>query len=63
VDDYLSIASGLKKVALFLQQGTHLLEVVDFPIEDQPDLIVLVSDRLVSRFQVDDTQPAHAQPR
>ena len=36
-------------------------EVVDFAVEDDPDGPIFVVDRLMSRRQIDDAQPPHAE--
>jgi hypothetical protein len=40
---------------------TQLAEVVDFPVENKPERVVLAADRLVSAHDVDNRQPAKAE--
>jgi hypothetical protein len=48
------MASGQKIV-------TQLLEVIDFPIKDNPDSPILVRKRLMTRCQIDDRKAAKTQ--
>src|SRR3954447_2581836 len=41
------------------QLASKLLEIVDFPVEDDPDGAVLIRHWLVSGAEVDDAQPPH----
>src|SRR5712691_7689542 len=61
VNDHLSVSAGVEAVATSFQRRAQLWEVVDLPIEDDPNSSVLVVDGLMPRRQIDDTQPAHAQ--
>src|SRR5437870_10514948 len=61
VNDHLRVRAGVEAVATSFQCRAQLWEVVDLPIEDDPDGSVLVVDGLMSGRQVDDTQSAHAQ--
>src|SRR2546425_1040086 len=60
VNDHLGVSAGVEAVATSFQCPAQLWEVVDLPIEDDPEGSVLVVDGLMSRRQIDDTQSAHA---
>jgi hypothetical protein len=49
-------------VALLLKAMTQILVIVDLAVKHEPQGAILVSDWLVAREQVNDAQPAHAQP-
>src|SRR2546426_3304532 len=61
VNDHLRVSAGVEAVATTFQCRAQLWEVVDLPIEDDPDGSVLVVDGLMSSGQIDDTQSTHAQ--
>jgi hypothetical protein len=45
-------------VAFGLQLSTQFLKVVDFAVEDDLDRTVLIADRLIAAFQIDDRKTA-----
>ena len=57
VEDDLRVARRGEAVPLALQLGAELLEVIDLPVEGDPDGAVLVAHRLVAAGEVDDAQP------
>ena len=61
MDDDLGVGVRIKRVTLADEVFLDLREVVDLPIEDDPDRLILIVDRLMAGRQVDDAQPAHAQ--
>ena len=61
VDDDLGVAVGLEDMALGLQFGTQIHEVVNFAVEHADNGAVLVVHRLLARGQVNDAQAAEAQ--
>src|SRR5579884_1451585 len=63
VDDDLRIAGGREAVAPREQVPPQLPVVEDLAVVHDPDRPVLVGDRLVAACEVDDAQPAAAQPR
>ena len=62
VDDDLGVGAGAELVAMANEFGAHLREVVNLAVEDGPDGAVLVGQRLIAGRQIDDAQPAMAQP-
>src|SRR5437764_3372767 len=44
------------------QVGAQLLVVVNYAVEYHPNGLVFVTNRLVARAEVDDTEPPHADP-
>src|SRR5688572_23530266 len=61
VDDRFGVTAGLKRVAAALEIAAQLAVVVDLAVEDNPDRPVFVRDRLMTAFEVDDAQAAHAE--
>ena len=61
VDDRLGVAVGRKTWPRALEVAPQLAVVVDLAVEDDPDGAVLVGDRLMAAFEVDDAEPAHRQ--
>ena len=62
VDDNFGIAVGIETVSLGFELPPQLGEIVDLSVEDHPDSSVLVVDRLLSAFHVDDAEASHPQP-
>lgn len=60
VQDHFAVAMGFEHVARLHELGPQLLEVVDFTVEAQHQLIVFVVQRLASAFKVDDGQATEA---
>jgi hypothetical protein len=58
VDDHLGVGMGAEPVARALQLRAQVREVVDLAVERHPDAAVLVRQRLLTRGDVDDAQPA-----
>src|ERR1035441_10871341 len=61
VDDGFGIAVGAIAVSAGLKRGAQLGMVVDFSVEDDPNILVLVGERLVPGLDVNDAQPPHGQ--
>jgi hypothetical protein len=62
MDDYLRIAIGPENVSAGFEIGTQLTEIVDLPIESNPDRSILIAHGLVRHSaEVDDRQPAMRQ--
>src|SRR5262249_32201466 len=60
-DDF-GIGVGVKLVAAGDQFFAQFREIVDFAVEHDPDRLVFVVDGLVSAGEVNDAEPAHAEP-
>jgi hypothetical protein len=61
MDDGFGVARRVEAVAVRFQLAAQLAEVVDLAVEDDPNSLVLVVNRLMPRGQVDDAEPAHAE--
>src|SRR6266849_2080622 len=61
VDDRLGIAGRAEDVTASHEIPAEIVEVVDLPVEDDPDRTVLVANGLIAGMQVDDAEPSHAQ--
>src|SRR6266542_4594825 len=59
---HLAVAACPEAVAPALQERSQLAEVVDLPVEDEPDRLVLVRHRLAAADRVDDRQAGHPEP-
>jgi hypothetical protein len=59
VNDHLSIRSGTEPMAFIDQTLAQLPEIVDLSVQDDPDGLVFVVDRLLTRLKVDDAEPSH----
>lgn len=62
VDDDLGVGMGAKAVAERFEFGHQFLEVVDFAVEHDHDRAILIEQRLLAGGQINDRQPAVAQP-
>ena len=62
VHDDLGVGRRREAVAARHELAPQLAVVVDLAVEDDPDRAVLVGDRLLAGLEVDDGQPAHAEP-
>ena len=62
MDDRLRVAVRRESVPRSLEGLSEFLEIVDLPVEDHPDVALLVGNRLRPRLQVDHCQPSHGQP-
>ena len=63
VQDRLGVAVGSERVATAFQLPPQRLEVVDLPVEHEPQRAVLVGHRLRgSCREVDDAEPPHSEP-
>src|ERR1041385_4709184 len=58
VDDDFDVAMRLESMSFCDQFFAQRLEIVDFAIEGDPDRIVFIRQRLVSRKWVDDSETA-----
>src|SRR5574339_28828 len=56
VDDDFGVGTRVEAMPATFQLGAQLDVVEDFAVEDHPDGAVLVADRLVSAFDMDDAQ-------
>src|SRR5262249_8704977 len=61
VHEHLRVGAGAEHVTAPLEIGPELLEVVDLAIAHDPEVLVLVRDRLMSAADVDDAEPPHAE--
>src|SRR5688572_9880579 len=61
MDDRLRVAVGLEDVAGAFEVAAQLPVVVDLAVEDDPDRAVLVRDRLLAAFEIDDAEAPHAE--
>jgi hypothetical protein len=62
MDDSFGVAFGAVAVPLGLQVLAYFLVIVDFAVEDNPQALVFIGDRLMTRLNINDAQPAHCQP-
>src|SRR6185437_10148458 len=60
VYDRLRVAVRLEAMPACDQVSAQVLIAVNFSVEDHPDGAVFVRDRLVSRGQIDNAEPPHA---
>jgi len=58
--EHLGVAPGAETVASSRQLVAEGTEVVDLPVEGDSETTVLIGDRWVARFQVDDREPGLA---
>jgi len=61
VDDDLGVGVGSEDVPPGEEVLLEVGEIENLAVVDDPDRPVLIGDRLLARFEVDDAQPAHAQ--
>ena len=61
MEDDFGVAVGAEDVALCLQLGPQVEEVVKLAVEDDAARVVLVPNRLLTAGEVDDAQPPHAE--
>src|ERR1022692_3331532 len=61
MNDRLCVRVRVEPVSPALQLLPQIREVINFPVEDDPNRLVLVVDRLVAASDVDDAQAAHSQ--
>src|ERR1035438_1727934 len=59
-DDFGIGVSG-EDMTASLQLGTQLGKIINLAVEDNPNRLVFIEDRLVPTLQVDDAEPTHAQ--
>jgi hypothetical protein len=62
MDDRLGVGSGCIPMAERLQPLAKNRMVIDFSVEDNPERTVFVADGLMPGRQINDAQPAHAEP-
>jgi hypothetical protein len=60
VHNYFGIGVRTEAVPAGFKTLAQFLKVVDLPVEDDPDRTILVGNRLLSTFHVDDAEPPHA---
>ena len=61
VDDDFGIATSVEDMTEHLQLWNEFLIIVDFPVEDDADRLILVIERLLAGGQIDDREPAVAE--
>src|SRR5439155_25984252 len=61
VDDDLDVRGAAEVMAAGLERGAERRAVVYLAVADDLDRAVLVAERLVSAYHVDDREPAHAE--
>ena len=61
VDDDFGVAAGAEAVAERFELGAQLDVVEDLAVEDDPERLVLVGERLLPAGQIDDRQPGMRQ--
>src|SRR6266550_2468937 len=61
MDDRFGVAVGVKGVAKFFQLLPQLEIVVDLAVEDYPRCLILIMNRLLTAFEIDDRETAHSQ--
>ena len=61
VNDHFGIRASTEHMASGQEIVTEFLEVIDFPIKDNPDGPILIRQRLMTRCQIDDGKTAKAQ--
>ena len=59
VNNRFSVAATVVAMAFGFQVGAERLVVVDFSVEDDPNVAVFVGQRLMAGLHVDDAQPPH----
>src|ERR1700722_11756084 len=62
MDDDFSIAMRLELMTKPYQLGHRLAVIVDFTVEDDPDIASLVIEWLLAASDINDRQPAMTQP-
>ena len=62
MDDGFGVARCPEGVAALFELAPQLAVVVDLAVEHHPDGAVFVANRLLAGLEVDDAQPAHAEP-
>src|SRR5690349_20309345 len=60
-DDF-RIRVGIEAMSASLEFAAKIREVVDLSVKDDPYGLILVVNRLMTTRNVDDAQPAHAEP-
>ena len=61
VNDGFSVAARAVVMPLGFQFGAQFCVVVDFAVENDPDILIFVGRAAGVRLDVDDAQPAHGQ--
>src|SRR5438128_9366964 len=61
MNDGFCVAVCIKGVAKLLQLFAKFAVVIDLAIENNPGSAILIVDRLLAAFHIDDRQPSHAQ--
>src|SRR4029077_1084782 len=59
VDDDLSVGVRIEVVSTAFQLSAKLRKVVNLSVENNPDALIFVVNRLMSAGKVDDAKPAH----
>ncbi len=61
MDDGFRVAARAVAVPVGLQPSPQFSVIVNLAVEDDPDIMILVGQRLVAAFHVDNAQPPHGQ--
>src|ERR1039458_7175951 len=61
MDNGLGVTPGAIAVTAGLKILSQILVVVDFTIEDDPNALIFIADRLVTGLDVDDAEATHSQ--
>src|SRR5438876_5601418 len=61
MDDGFGIALSAVAMTASFQPGTQLTMVVDFPVVNNPQILVFIRDRLLPGLHVNDAEPPHSQ--
>src|SRR6266513_6556475 len=61
MNDRFSIAVGVKSMSKFFQLLPQLEIVIDLAVEDYPCCSILIVNRLLTTFEIDDRETAHSQ--
>jgi hypothetical protein len=62
MDDSFRIAFSAVAVATRLEIFSQILVVINFTVEDDPNVFVFIAKRLMASLNVDDAEAAHRQP-
>ena len=60
---HFGVGMSFKAISLGLQFFAQVQEVVNFSIEDDPAVFLIVGDRLMTAVKIDDTQAGHGDRR
>jgi predicted amidohydrolase len=63
MDNDFGVGPGAEAMSAALETSAEFGKIVDFAIEDDPRVAILIEDGLVAAAQVNDAEAAHAQTR